>query len=109
LAKGSYIFRPSGHPGVNPIQKNAYPKPASLKRLNECGVLRSAVIFWSTGMGVERVRVDKNGYAGQGFGNDRPIWTMNPSTEEDWKEVEAHYQEFVQLSQFWVESGMLQP
>lgn len=109
LGKGRYMFRRSGHPGVDPVQYYDYPVPASLQRLKGTGVLLNASCFWQAGMGEEGYRPDNHGYKGQGHGNDRPLYTMVPQTEEDWKEVQTRFDEFQELAPIWVEMELLQP
>jgi hypothetical protein len=118
LAKGRFQFYPQGDREHKP-EGYRIPQPASFRRLRECGVLNNVVVFWKTGAGLwGRSRktfnalyyyADNDGFASQGYQNDRPTWSGNPNTEAEWRHAEERFNEFLELAPYWIEMGVLQP
>ncbi len=118
LAKGRFRFFPGGQRAYKP-KGYRYPRPASFKRLRECGILRNIVVFLKTGKGSIGGRqtnygnviyyVDSDGFASQGYGNDRPTWSGYPNTEAQWRAATARFREFLELAPYWIKSGVLLP
>ncbi len=121
LAKGTYRFNKLGLTAqVEPSYAYRYPRPASYTDMQLAGVLKNVVVFCKTAAGQSKqhqtsilaarsASVDRDGFGGQGYPNDRPKWNWYPQSESEWKEAEARYREFIELAPYWIKTGALVP